>query len=274
MPHVVTRRTLLAGAPAGLAFFTLLGLDERVMASDQPESAGSGARAVFPSTEPDIARRAVGFSHANLAGLRELVDRRPELAKASYDWGFGDWETCIGAASHVGNREIAEYLLSNGATPTIFTAAMLGQLDAVKAEIAARPGIQRTLGPHGITLLKHATAGGEESKAVADYLTELGDADKGYEPAPLSEEQETACAGVYTFGPGENDRLTFERKRMGFSVERAGRSANRLFHVGSLEFHPTGAPGVRCRFTLDGSKAASVAFFAPDLLLTARRVEG
>ncbi|HET9832903.1 MAG TPA: hypothetical protein VFP91_14370 [Vicinamibacterales bacterium] len=39
--------------------------------------------------------------------------------------------------------------LANGARPTIFSAAMLGQLDAVKALVAANPGIQRTKGPRG-----------------------------------------------------------------------------------------------------------------------------
>lgn len=31
-------------------------------------------------------------------------------------------------------------------------AVMLGQLDVVKAFVAARPGVQRTLGPHSIAL--------------------------------------------------------------------------------------------------------------------------
>ena len=40
------------------------------------------------------------------------------LACATLDWGFGDWETALGAASHVGRPEIAEYLIANGAEPT------------------------------------------------------------------------------------------------------------------------------------------------------------
>ena len=70
--------------------------------------------------------------------------RQPTLSKATFDWGFGDWETALGAASHVGSREIAELLIANGAHPTIFSAAMLGQLDAVKAFVEAAPGIQKT----------------------------------------------------------------------------------------------------------------------------------
>ena len=96
------------------------------------------------------------------------MGRRPALAKVSFDWGFGDWETPIDAASHIGNREAAEFLIANGARATIFSAAMLGQLDAVKAFIAASPGIQRTPGPHSITLLGHAMAGGPQAQAVVE----------------------------------------------------------------------------------------------------------
>jgi hypothetical protein len=108
--------------------------------------------------------------------IRELVDAHPALARAAYDWGFGDWEDCLGAASHVGNREIAEYLIANGARPTVFSATMLGQLDAVKAFIVAQPGVQRIPGPHSIPLLAHARAGGAAAAAVYSYLEGLGDA--------------------------------------------------------------------------------------------------
>jgi len=42
-------------------------------------------------------------------------------------------EDALGAASHMGNWEIAEYLLSKGARSTIFSGAMLGEMDVVKA---------------------------------------------------------------------------------------------------------------------------------------------
>ena len=58
------------------------------------------------------------MAHGNVRRVRELVEDRPSLAKASWDWGFGDWEDALGAASHMGNREIAEYLIGHGARPT------------------------------------------------------------------------------------------------------------------------------------------------------------
>src|SRR5688572_28020633 len=77
----------------------------------------------FPAQDPDLVKEVVGASHGNLARVKELVTARPALARASWDWGYGDWETPIDAASHVGNRAIAELLIAHGARPTIFTAA-------------------------------------------------------------------------------------------------------------------------------------------------------
>jgi hypothetical protein len=51
--------------------------------------------------------------------------------------------------------------LAHGARPSIFSAAMLGQLAVVRAFTEAAPGVQGTPGPHGITLLAHARAGGD-----------------------------------------------------------------------------------------------------------------
>ena len=162
--------------------------------------------ATFPTQPADLARQMVGASHRDGAKVRELLALHPTLANASWDWGFGDWEDAIGAASHVGNREIAAILLAHGARPTIFTAAMLGQLDTVKAFIKASPGIEATTGPHGITLLRHAIAGGPTAQPVVDYLKTVPDADKRPDSQPLSPEAMAALAGEYLFGPGADER--------------------------------------------------------------------
>ncbi len=112
----------------------------------------------FPSQPPELVREMVLVAHFNLVRVRELVEARPSLAKASWDWGFGDWESALGAASHVGNKPIAEYLISKGARPSLFSATMLGHLEVVKAFITAQPGVQRIRGPHSISLLAHARA--------------------------------------------------------------------------------------------------------------------
>ena len=201
-----------------------------------------------------------------------MVTRQPALARASIDWGFGDWETCLDAAAHVGNRPIAELLLANGARPTIFSAAMMGQLDVVKAFCAARPGIQSTLGPHGITLLSHARAGGPESTAVVQYLTTLGGADTPAPSAPLSADDRDAVVGRYVFGSGLRDHFLIDVQNDRLGIDRPGGPARRLlFHTGGLVFFPTGAATVRIAFARDGGKVTQMTVADPDVLVTAKR---
>src|SRR6185503_4255335 len=124
--------------------------------SSQTSSTPPPAPGSFPQQEPDLVKEIVTAAHGNVARVKELVTARPALARVSWDWGYGDWETPIDAASHVGNRPITEFLIANGARPTIFTAVMMGQLDIVKQMIAASPGLQRMRGPHGLTMMAHA----------------------------------------------------------------------------------------------------------------------
>ena len=115
----------------------------------------------------------VGNAHGDLNRVKELLAGEPGLINATWDWGGGDFETALGAASHIGRRDIAEFLLAHGARLDIFAAAMLGKLDIVKAALAAFPNAVKTPGPHGIPLLAHAQAGGEEAKTVLEYLQSL-----------------------------------------------------------------------------------------------------
>ena len=226
----------------------------------------------FPSHPPALAHEIVGASHGNVARVKELVGDRPALARAAWDWGYGDWETALGAASHVGNREIADLLLTNGAQPTIFSAAMLGHLDVVRAFIAARPGIQKIRGPHGLTLLHHARAGGEGAAAVVAYLESLGDADPRYPNDPLSPEDLSNLTGTYTFGDGPNDKFVVTTPpRGGLMMKREGMADRPLWHHGKRVFNPAGAEAVRIRFEPPPGRAAQVAIEDGSLRVIARR---
>ena len=119
----------------------------------------------------ELVQEFVGKSHADLDRVREMLDAEPALANASWDWGGGDWETGLGAAAHMGRRDIATFLLERGARLDLFAAAMLGELEIVKAAVSAYPEARDVPGPHGITLLAHAQAGGEQAKAVVDFLS-------------------------------------------------------------------------------------------------------
>ena len=223
----------------------------------------------FPSHPPALTQEIVGASHGNVARVKELLAERPALARAAWDWGYGDWETALGAASHVGNREIAELLLANGAHPTIFSAAMLGQLDIVKAFVTARPGIQKTRGPHGISLLSHAKAGGTGSAAVVTYLETLGDADPQYPNEPIDVADLT---GTYVFGDGPNDKFFVTTPpRGGLIMKREGMFDRGLRHHGGRVFNPVGAEAVRIRFDPPTGRATAVTIEDGSLKVTAKR---
>jgi hypothetical protein len=127
----------------------------------------------IPALEVGLVQEFVAKAHGDLDRVQELLAQQPSLIHATWDWGGGDFETALGAASHMGRRDIAEFLLKNGARLDLFAATMLGELEIVKATLTAFPDAINTLGPHGIPLVAHAQAGGEEAKEVLKYLESL-----------------------------------------------------------------------------------------------------
>ncbi len=104
-------------------------------------------------------------AHGDLAKVKELYAQHPEVLNVA--WTKFD-ETALAAASHMGNREIAEFLLAQGAPLTICAAAMLGRKDAVAAFLAQDPSLANAKGAHGIPLLFHAAMSGQTE--ITDLL--------------------------------------------------------------------------------------------------------
>jgi len=143
--------------------------------SATPASAGNVPD--FPEHHPQFDRarvkRFVIAGHANLPAVKAMLAEEPNLINGAIDWGNGDFETALGGASHMGRRDIAEYLLEHNARMDIFAATMLGQIDIVKAAIVAFPNIVNVPGPHGIPLIVHAEKGGAAAQAVLEFLQPL-----------------------------------------------------------------------------------------------------
>jgi hypothetical protein len=224
----------------------------------------------FPSQHPFLAKEIVGASHGNLARVKELLTRHASLAKASWDWGYGDWETALGAASHVGNRPIAELLLEYGAGQTIFSAVMLGQLDVVKSFAAFTPNLNQLRGPHGIPLINHARAGGAPAAEVVKFLESLGNIPKPGDVEPLSAADRVSIEGRFVFGDKPRDQFIVDSVQNVLGIMRPGGSRRALMHLGRLEFHPVGAPAVRIRFERTPG-AVTLGVFDPDLVVRATR---
>jgi hypothetical protein len=123
-----------------------------------------------PPIDKELVGELVLKAHGDLAFVKQLVEREPHIVNAAWDWGAGDWETSLGAAAHVGRRDIAEFLLEHGARMDVFAAAMLGEIEIVRAMLDAQPDLRDARGPHGIPLAAHAEAGGEKAREVLDFL--------------------------------------------------------------------------------------------------------
>jgi hypothetical protein len=123
-----------------------------------------------PPLDPEKVNEIVLKAHGDIDTVRELLDEQPALVNASWDWGGGDWETPLGAAAHMGRRDIAELALDRGARLDIFAAAMLGETEIVRAALAAFPEARDVKGPHGIPLIEHARKGGDAAREVLELL--------------------------------------------------------------------------------------------------------
>jgi hypothetical protein len=123
-----------------------------------------------PQLDPTKVQAFVANAHGDLDVVRSLLEEEPALVNAAWDWGGGDWETGLGAAAHMGRRQIALYLLEHGARLDLFAAAMLGYFDIFTAILSDFPEMRDALGPHGIPLVEHARVGGADARAVLELL--------------------------------------------------------------------------------------------------------
>ncbi len=126
-----------------------------------------------PALDSKLVHEFVSVAHSDLSRVKELLAQKPALVNSTWDWGGGDFETALGAAAHMGNREIANFLLESGARLDLYAAAMLGKLEIVKAVLTTYPDAIHIPGAHGIPLIAHAKAGGENAKAVLEFLESI-----------------------------------------------------------------------------------------------------
>ena len=124
-------------------------------------------------------------AHGNFAKVQELYEQHPEALNVP--WAKFD-ETALQASSHMGQREIAHYLLSKGAPLTICAAAMLGMQEEVAAFLSKDASLANARGAHGIPVLFHAAMSGQTQ--VAELLLAHGG----------GEVIDTALHGAVNFG--------------------------------------------------------------------------
>jgi hypothetical protein len=277
-----SRRRFIRNSAFGLIGTSAFG-NIAAFAANDPGTTDEGLFYRYPGINDALVSAVVGASHNDLNKVKDLVNKRPELAVVAWDWGFGDTETALGAASHVGRRDIAEFLMNKGARPDIFTFVMLGSYRAVQEMVETVPGIQSIPGPHGITLLQHAknrlrsTDISETDKSnvnkVVSYLEGLGNADIKPKSLEITEEEKQKYFGEYRFGKKEDEIFTVNtNSRQLLQISRKGYSGRTMHKIDNTVFSPSGSPSVSISFTLKDDKAVSLTIHEPDPLVTGIRV--
>ncbi|MGX1930099.1 hypothetical protein [Flagellimonas sp. 2504JD4-2] len=124
---------------------------------------GSGQEDLFDS---ELILEFVFSAHKSLEETKKILDRYPLLLNCTSQFKKGDFETAVGGASHMGRKDIADFLVSRGARLDIFNYAFLGYDDFIKKWVSDYPNFLNAPGPHGFTLLHHAEVGGRKDLAA------------------------------------------------------------------------------------------------------------
>ena len=123
---------------------------------------------------PEKVKDFVTAGHNNLDNVKSLLLEFPTLLYATWDWGGGDFETAIEGAGHVGNKEIANYLIGMGARTNMYVLTMLVKTQIVQSYLELFPQYLNARGPHGFTFLHHAQRGGDDAKELLKYFQGKG----------------------------------------------------------------------------------------------------
>lgn len=98
-------------------------------------------------------------AHKSFDETKKILEKHPLLLNCTSQFKKGDFETAVGGASHMGRRDIVDYLVGKGARLDIFNYAFLGYDDFIKKIVTDYPHLLNSYGPHGFTLLHHAQVG-------------------------------------------------------------------------------------------------------------------
>jgi hypothetical protein len=169
--HHAGRRLVLTRTVSGI--FAALASPRLLLAQASPAAQPNVPPRPDPLA-PGLVNEFVRKAHSDFAATKALLAETPALLNATWDWGGGDFETGMGGAGHMGNREIAEFLIGQGGRMDVFVAAMLGRLEIVQAMLAAYPNLLHSKGPHGIPLMAHAKKGGAPAEPVVAFLESRG----------------------------------------------------------------------------------------------------
>lgn len=159
---MLSRKQFIYSALSGTTVFMLNPLKATIITEEKPQ------------LDAALVKEFVGTAHRDMTKVVEMYTAHPTLLNAAWDWGGGDFETALGAASHVGYIELVNFLIGKGAQMNFLTLCLLGKTELVKIMLTAYPVLINMKGPHGFTPLHHAINGEENALEVKEYLLSLG----------------------------------------------------------------------------------------------------
>ena len=121
----------------------------------------------------------VASAHGKFDELKEILATHITLHPEILDARSDDDETALQAASHTGQKVIAEYLLEAGASLDICAAAFLGKFDETKAMLEENKDLVTSKGSHNIPLMFYVGMGGniEIARLLKDTGADLNSGD-------------------------------------------------------------------------------------------------
>jgi len=250
----VTRRSFIGAGTVSL-------VGGAALAAHRVPAIASDEKSVGVRDSASQKREFVGACHFPIDKVRKMLKGNPDLSRASWDWGFGDYESAIGACSHTGQIAIIDLLLAHGARPTIFTLATLDKVDAIKMYIETVPDARATEGPHSISMYRHAQAG--KASRVMEYLESVN-LNIGRELFDTDFSKVSKFVGVFAWRPSQTQRfeIKWAEKSGCLAVSTSGIIERNLIPLAEgLEPNEifAGRPA--------GSRGARVAFRSPDELV-------
>jgi len=118
--------------------------------------------------EQQIIDQFVNAAHGDMKTVKELLQAHPGMinARSTMD------ETALGAAAHTAQKNIAEFLLQNGAELDICSAVVLGRKGEIEARLDSDPENVKATGSHNLPIMFYAALSGRTD--IAELLFQRG----------------------------------------------------------------------------------------------------
>ena len=122
------------------------------------------------SIAPELVKEFVGNAHGDLTRVRELLEQEPGLLNAAWIGAAAIGRPRLAPPGAYGPAGYRAVPARAGGAPRSVRGRHARQAGGREGDDRDRSSLKDALGPHGIPLVAHAAAGGEEASAVIAFL--------------------------------------------------------------------------------------------------------